>query len=134
MEATMLEEVHVSPVIDFQDESDSVETESQESSTDLLTKEDLDVWFSKTVLAFKSDRVLSKKELSEREFNFIKSNSVMSGVDVCYMLLAKYLDLNFESQLQCVLKVIRFLEQCRLPKDYMGGFMILIIKYHFLPV
>ena len=130
----MLEAFHVSPVIDLQEENEVAEVDTQEIVPDVVSKEVLDSWFSKTVLSYRSERVITKTELSDRECQFVRSNSVMSGVDVCYMLLAKHLEMNFESQLQCVLTVLRFLEQCRLPKDYMGGFMILIIKYHFLPI
>lgn len=130
----MLKSFHVSAVLELQDENQSNDVEAQEEVVETVSKEFLDEWFSKTVLAYKSGRNLCKTELSEREYNFIQSNSVMSGVDVCYMLLEKHLGFNFEEQLQCVLSVIRFLEQCRLPKSHMGGFMILMVKYHFLPI
>lgn len=131
----MLNGFHVSAVLDLQDENQSADVvDIQYDEPEAVSKESLDEWFSKTVLAYKGGRALSKTELSEKEYYFVKSNSVMSGVDVCYMLLEKHLGFNFEAQLQCVLSVIRFLEQCRLPKSHMGGFMILMIKYHFLPV
>lgn len=130
----MLKVFHVCSVLELQDENQSTDVEAQEEVVETVSKEFLDEWFSKTVLSYRSGRTLTKTELSEREYNFIQSNSVMSGVDVCYMLLEKHLGFNFEAQLQCVLSVIRFLEQCRLPKSFMGGFMILMVKYHFLPV
>lgn len=93
----------------------------------------LDRWFAKTVNVFPSGRNIFRTTLTEREFENIVRHNVMSGTDVSYALLSKFTDFTDDQQLDCVLKVLRFLAACRLPKEFAGGFLILMVKHHILP-
>jgi len=45
----------------------------------------------------------------------------------------KYTLMTFDEQISCVLKALNYLSDMKIPKEYAGGFLILLCKYHFLP-
>lgn len=134
METTMLNDMHSSEFI-YEEELDIADEPKTEGSEEffLCRRSFLNDWFTKTVLQYKSGKTVPRESLTDKEYEFIMSNSVVSATDICYSLLEKHVEDNFESNLDRVLSVIRFLEDRRLPKEYLGGFMILMTKYHFLP-
>lgn len=94
----------------------------------------LDNWYNKTVAAYAgSGRIIGRTELTDREYEFVLANSVVSGIDVCYSLLSRFTVLDDEAQIGIVLQMLAYLSECRLPKEYAGGFIILMVKYHILP-
>jgi hypothetical protein len=93
----------------------------------------LNKWYRRTVCAFTGGSLVIKEDLTDREFEYVKNNSVMSGTDVSYSLLERFTSKSFEEQLNIILHILGYLAECRLPKEYIGGFMILMVKYHFLP-
>lgn len=133
MEATMLNDMHLSEFIS--EEELSIDEPKAEGSEEffLCRRSFLNDWFAKTVLQYKNGKTVPRESLTDKDYEFVMSNSVVSATDICYSLLEKHIEDNFESNLDRVLSVIRFLEDRRLPKEHLGGFMILMIKYHFLP-
>lgn len=91
------------------------------------------MWFQQVVLNFNSNKSLPIKKLSDKEINFIRNNNIEKGVDCAYALMAKYTTYTFECQLSLVMKALDFLAKMRIPKEFAGGYLILICKYHFLP-
>ena len=129
----MLNDMHLSEFIS--EEELSIDEPKAEGSEEffLCRRSFLNDWFAKTVLQYKNGKTVPRESLTDKDYEFVMSNSVVSATDICYSLLEKHIEDNFESNLDRVLSVIRFLEDRRLPKEYLGGFMILMIKYHFLP-
>lgn len=113
---------------------DDVYEEVEQSNT-LEEHEELSLnsWYEKTICSYGSSKVSKKSVLSEHEVKFVQSHTLISAVDVTYCLLAKYTVKTHEEQIAIVLQVLEYLGKCRLPKEILGGFLILMIKYHFLP-
>ncbi len=130
----MFDDMYLSKFVS-EEELDTVEETKPEDAENffLCRRSFLNDWFAKTILQYSSGRTPPRDCLTDKEYEFIMSNSVVSATDICYSLLEKHVEDNFESNLDRVLSVIRFLEDCRVPKEHLGGFMILMIKYHFLP-
>ncbi len=118
-------------LISSQTDEQAEEFETIEPVEDLRTC--LNKWFRSTVCAFTGGSLVIREELTDREFEYVKNNSVMSGTDVSYSLLDRFTSKTFEEQLNIILHILGYLAECRLPKEYIGGFMILMVKYHFLP-
>jgi len=93
----------------------------------------LDEWFSNTVRIFSGGRTVTRSTITDREFENIVKHNVMSGTDVSYSLMSKFTCMTDDEQLATVLRILRFLAFCRLPKEYAGGFLILMVKHHILP-
>ena len=93
----------------------------------------LNDWYEKTICSFASSKQIEKNVLSDHEVEFVQRHSLISAVDVTYCLLAKYTDKTHDEQISTVLDILSYLGRCRLPKELLGGFLILMIKYHFLP-
>jgi hypothetical protein len=93
----------------------------------------LNDWYEKTICSFVSGKTVSKNFLSDHEIEYVQKHNLITAVDVTYLLLGKYTTKNHEEQIGIVLDVLAYLGNCRLPKEYLGGFLILMIKYHFLP-
>ena len=77
-------------------------------------------------------------EMTEREFSFIERHSVVSVVDLAYKMLSKYADDGDRFGQDFISKDITIVRSClqhlhnhRVPPDYVPGFLILMIKYHF---
>jgi hypothetical protein len=100
---------------------------------DVDDKSTLNSWYEKTICSYRSGKVVEKTTLSEYEIEFVKKHNLISAVDVTYCLLGKYTQKTHDEQIIIVLDILSFLGQARLPKEYLGGFLILMIKYHFLP-
>jgi hypothetical protein len=111
--------------------------ENEECSQKSIIKNSSDMlngWYAGTILSFKdSGRTISKEALSEKEISFIGIHSVESAVNVVYGLLTKFTTIFHESQIRVVLDLLEFIAKARVPKELAGGFLILMIKYHFLP-
>ena len=112
------------------------ETSEQDASSFYLNRRSfLNNWYNKTIASYaSSSRIITRTELTDREYEFVLSTSVTSGVDVCYSLLSRFTTLDNEAQIDIVLQMLDYLAASRLPKEYAGGFIILMVKYHILPV
>lgn len=128
----MLDKILFDEVV-CEDELVTEVTESDENDDPSL-RVSLDRWFARTVNVFPSDRSITRSTLTEREFENIVRHNVMSGTDVSYALMSKFTDFTDDQQLSCVLNILRFLAACRLPKEFAGGFLILMVKHHILPI
>ena len=91
------------------------------------------MWFKNAILNYDSNKNLQDKTLSLKEISFIKNNNIEKSVDCCYALLEKYTLMTFDELISCVLKALNYLSDMKIPKEYAGGFLILLCKYHFLP-
>lgn len=91
------------------------------------------MWFKNIVLNYDSSKKIEGKFLSKKEISFIKNNDIEKSVDCCYVLLTKYTLFSNEEQITTVLNVLNYLSEMKIPKEYAGGFLILMCKYHFLP-
>lgn len=112
-------------------ETEPVEAEFEVTS---YTRQDLDNWFVDVISSFPSGRSVARESLSESEYLIVCRNSVCTGFDITYHLLQKHLSIGFDEQLPVALKIKSFLEYKRIPKRYLGGFLILLTKYHYLPM
>lgn len=110
----------------------TVEAECVDESH-IVDKRVLDAWFTSAVCTYPSGRKIDKSCLSEAEVEIINKSSVCSGFDITYHLLGKYGIASFDDQLPKALSMKDHLESKRVPKEYLGGFLILLTKYHFLP-
>jgi hypothetical protein len=100
-----------------------------ESSSDMLNR-----WYADTVLKYdKSGKTIDKSSLSEKEIHFIGNHSIVSAIEVVYGLLEKYTSMLCEDQISLAKELLGFISKARVPKELAGGFLILMIKYHFLP-
>ena len=113
-------------------ENDFVEVEQTES-VEADENEVLNQYYRSTILAYNCEKFLNKDSLTDKEIGFIKTHGVISAVDVAYHLLQKYTDLDVDQQIDVYVSCLDYLTKCKIPKEYIGGFSILMIKYHFLP-
>ncbi len=112
------------------------EDDCQEENVHICSDMQMDVfnmWFSSVIKTFSKTKVISKDSLSMKEVVFIKTNNLEKSVDCCYALLNKYTMHTFDEQISMVLNALQYLSDMRIPKEYAGGFLILICKYYFLP-
>lgn len=91
------------------------------------------MWFESVIKTFDSSKTIQKDTLSIKEINFIKGNNLEKAIDCCYALLNKYTLHDNDTQISMVLSALNYLSDSRIPKEYAGGFLILICKYYFLP-
>lgn len=101
---------------------------SESDENDILNQ-----YYRSAILAYNCEKFLHKESLSDKEIGFIKSHGVISAVDVAYHLLGKYTSLDVDQQIDVYVSCLGYLAKCKIPKEYIGGFSILMIKYHFLP-
>ena len=117
-------------------DTDVSETQTDTECVDeshIVDRKVLDAWFTSAVCTYPSGRKIEKSSLSESELEIINKSSVCSGFDIAYHLMGKYGINNFDDQLPKALSMKDHLESKKVPKEYLGGFLILLTKYHFLP-
>jgi hypothetical protein len=91
------------------------------------------MWFQSVIKNYPSSKVVVKNSLSQKEIIFIKSNNLENSIDCCYTLLQKHTFLTNDEQVYMILNALNYLSSMKIPKEYAGGFLILLCKYHFLP-
>lgn len=112
---------------------DQVEFDQVETEAVIDEQTQLNMYFADSVLGYGDKFINANKQLSEKEINFIKSHSVMSATDIVYHLLSKFTSMPQDEQINTYISCLNYLASKRIPKDYIGGFSILMIKYHYLP-
>lgn len=115
--------------VDFQQGLELVDDES------FLQDENqrLNLYFQESILNYDLNRENLPSTLSEKEIAFIKNHSVISAVDAVYHLLSKFTVQNDEQQISTFVDCLKYLAEKKIPKEYIGGFVILMVKYHHLP-
>ena len=91
------------------------------------------MWFESVIKTFDNSKTINKNNLSTKEINFIKNNILEKSIHCCYVLLQKHTLHDHDTQISMVLSALQYLSDMRIPKEYAGGFLILICKYYFLP-
>jgi len=112
--------------VDFENE-DSVECCSN------IQVEVFNMWFQSAIKSYSAHKTIAKDSLSQKEIVFIKSNNLENAIDCCYALLNKYTVMTRDEQINTILNGLNYLSAMKIPKEYAGGFLILLCKYHFLP-
>ena len=116
-------------------------TEIQEEEFELEDREGcseiqeavFNMWFDTVIKKYNYAKLINKESLSLKEINFIKYNNLEKSIDCCYVLLQKYTFYDVDTQIDMILSALNYLSSMRIPKEYAGGFLILLCKYHFLP-
>ena len=84
-----------------------------------------------------SSRCPEVTELSVKEFDMCCRHNMESAVDLAYKLLAgcslgsDQLIQGFQNDVAVVLTCLRYLHGKRIPPEYVPGFLLLIVKYHY---
>lgn len=124
-------------LLSFQDIFEVELNQEAESSDDICLPQDenekLNIYFQESILNYNVDRVNLPSAISEKEIAFVKTHSIISAVDAVYHLLSKFTVQTDEQQICTFVNCLRYLAEKKIPKEYIGGFVILMIKYHHLP-
>lgn len=86
----------------------------------------------------KNNRSFEIADLTVKEFDLVCRHNMESAVELAYKMLSgcignfsKAGEHGMSKDVQIVLRCMRFLHDKRVPPEYVPGFLLLIVKYHF---
>lgn len=93
--------------------------------------------FFKTLVPLYPKSTVSVGDLSRREYELFERHDMISAVDLCYKMLESCCCEDDEQKddisddIKIVRQVMQHIHDHRVPPEFVPGFLILIVKYHF---
>ena len=117
---------------EFLDDEEVVEQNQQQFRYELLNN-----FFKQLVPNFNQSK-MQVGQLSKREYDLFDRHDMISAVDLCYKMLEStcaVLDQEVKDDLSSDIRIVRgamqHIHNARVPPEYVPGFLILLVKYHY---